>query len=745
MNQPPPPDSNPQPPTSKPSIRQQAENSSMGGGMQAAQGNNNIQNQGNNNWLGNTWNIFLGRPSVAPVGNPARPENQRLLLAAVKHEVNARLESSLYNAVLINLGKQVQPEQVKRSWDAEIKIGSKPSELLPPKMSIMQVFDRMDIAGRLLILGEPGSGKTTTMLDLARELIQKAEANANYPIPVLFNLSSWKNPRQPMKDWLVEELKSKYGVRKDIGKKWLGDKQLLPLLDGLDEVKPEYQASCVQSLNQWLQSEFRPQYLLMCSRREEYEKVIRGRWQEAETLEEEADNLQEETRFHLNGAILLKALTDGQIQQYLASVNLAELWQVLQPDKPLLQLMRTPLFLSVLIFILLHDEKFDCQEWQRLISTKARLQYLFDAYWEAAMKRDLVNPQQKDIGIKSRAYGKRKPPSAWQTRQMLVYLAQQLQRESQTEFLIEKMQPTWLQTRFHKQIYRIGIIQIFGLIAGLGTTGLLSGLTTELSASQFRFGLSFGVSTGLVFGLRSGLSEEIKPVESLKWSWVNARKGLRGGLIDGMIFGMIFRLVDGLLERLINSVHLDFVLSFQLLMFIGLVVGLSVGLSTGLSAGLSGPDIEVESRTVPNQGIRKSAANAGVFMLIILLVGGLIGGLIGGLLFGLVAVLMSPAPSTKQQIVGLIGGMVIGLIFGLVAGLAFGLIAVLNGSAGRACIQHFMLRAVLWHNNYIPWNYARFLDYATERMFLQRVGGRYRFIHKLLQDYFAQMPLDTFK
>ncbi|MHC5862125.1 hypothetical protein [Nostoc sp.] len=28
---------------------------------------------------------------------------------------------------------------------------------------------------------------------------------------------------------------------------------------------------------------------------------------------------------------------------------------------------------------------------------------------------------------------------------------------------------------------------------------------------------------------------------------------------------------------------------------------------------------------------------------------------------------------------------------------------------------------------------------SSSRLFLQRVGGRYRFIHKLLQDHFAQM------
>ncbi len=64
--------------------------------------------------------------------------------------------------MLINLGKEQQPEQVKRPWDAEIKIGSKPSESIPNTSSILEVFDQEEIAGRLLILGNPGSGKTTT-------------------------------------------------------------------------------------------------------------------------------------------------------------------------------------------------------------------------------------------------------------------------------------------------------------------------------------------------------------------------------------------------------------------------------------------------------------------------------------------------------------------------------------------------------------------------------------------------------
>jgi hypothetical protein len=56
---------------------------------------------------------------------------------------------------------------------------------------------------------------------------------------------------------------------------------------------------------------------------------------------------------------------------------------------------------------------------------------------------------------------------------------------------------------------------------------------------------------------------------------------------------------------------------------------------------------------------------------------------------------------------------------------------------GGACIQHFCLRIILTRHYKIPWNLARFLNYCTERRLLQRIGGRYRFIHRELLEYFA--------
>ncbi|NES72724.1 MAG: hypothetical protein F6K24_49760 [Okeania sp. SIO2D1] len=52
-------------------------------------------------------------------------------------------------------------------------------------------------------------------------------------------------------------------------------------------------------------------------------------------------------------------------------------------------------------------------------------------------------------------------------------------------------------------------------------------------------------------------------------------------------------------------------------------------------------------------------------------------------------------------------------------------------------IQHLILRIIFFLTKKAPWNYARFLNYATEKMLLQRVGGGYRFIHRLLQERLA--------
>jgi hypothetical protein len=56
---------------------------------------------------------------------------------------------------------------------------------------------------------------------------------------------------------------------------------------------------------------------------------------------------------------------------------------------------------------------------------------------------------------------------------------------------------------------------------------------------------------------------------------------------------------------------------------------------------------------------------------------------------------------------------------------------------GLDVVQHYVLRLILFIQGQTPRNYAHFLDYAVGCIFLQRVGGGYRFIHRLLLEYFA--------
>ena len=608
-------------------------------------------------------------PSTSATESPNRQnlQNRCKLLEDVSREVEGRLESSLHNSALINLFKEKQNEQVECRWAVEVKIGNHSTTQLSAKTKIIEVFDQKAIAGKLLILGAPGAGKTTTLLEIARELCDRALNDLNQPIPALFNLSTWKDDKQAIAEWLVVELKDKWGVRTDIGKHWLQNHQLLPLLDGLDELESNRQERCVQAINQFLKQAYCPKNLVVCSRRDEYELS--------------------NTQLQLNGAVCLQPLSSTQIHDYLLHVGRPELWQSINNDPEQLKLVKTPLLLSIMT---LAAEEISIEEWQKRNSPESRCRYLLDAYIERMLKRD----------IKHRWYVSGKP-SPEETKHWLSWLASRLKDVSSEEFLIERMQPSWLRTRVQKQIYHVGT----GIIGGL-IIGVIGGLFIELTSNDHRDGLIFGLIIGLMSGLILGFRQKIQPVETVKWSGMK----VRSGLVYGLVYGLIYGLISWPIFALVHSSNIE----FTQVLFHAPIFALFGGSIGALIGGLSGPDIE--KRTVPNQGIWRSAVNTANFAFV------------GWLVFGLIVVLAKWLfARVDVDAYTLISSGMLGVLIGGVV-------------PGTACLQHLTLRLILWQNGYIPWNYARFLNYATERVFLQRVGGRYRFIHDLLREHFAQMP-----
>ncbi|NES18958.1 MAG: tetratricopeptide repeat protein [Symploca sp. SIO3E6] len=389
-----------------------------------------------------------------------RPEAERDLLKEVKRQVNCRLDGQLHHRVRLNLSKETQPRQV-RPWDMDVKVAlPQQSQLLSPETSIGQVFDQC--SGRLLILGEPGAGKTTSLLDLALELAAIAEADPQQRIPVVVDLADWqpivspstsrgsrvsrKNFSEPFSEeelvesttnWLISKVSNKYGVvsLQQI-QQWLEKKRLVPLLDGLDEVSPEYQRDCVRAINLWLDSKWQPTEVAVCCRREPYESYSE--------------------KLKLYGAVYLQDLTDKQIQKFLVEANRGELAKSLMADENLLALIRRPLLLSMAIIAYKELEQI---QWQRATSAGDRLNLLLDAYVRYMLNQDRS----------TYVYSNKKLPSQEQSRKWLEILALQLLQDSETDFLVERINTRWLSTFFQKRLFTVLAIAAWGLIIAIGS------------------------------------------------------------------------------------------------------------------------------------------------------------------------------------------------------------------------------------------------------------------------------------
>ncbi len=170
--------------------------------------------------------VHISIPTSEKTKSAREERNRERMLELVKNSwVKGVLEQSLHGEVLIKLGLEERKDAVYNRQGMELQTPGKPNRLLPTGTKVMDVFDEM--GQTLLILGEPGSGKTTLLVELARDTIARAEKDPKHRIPVVFNLSSWTDAKQPIADWLVDELKTKYYTPKKIASDWIENDDLL--------------------------------------------------------------------------------------------------------------------------------------------------------------------------------------------------------------------------------------------------------------------------------------------------------------------------------------------------------------------------------------------------------------------------------------------------------------------------------------------------------------------------------------
>jgi transcriptional regulator with XRE-family HTH domain/DNA polymerase III delta prime subunit len=418
------------------------------------------------------------RPSETTL--PPRDQDRQSMIQRVSNLwISGVLDHSLFQGRLIHLHLQEQPDAVANPWAEAVQESILPSHAIDEKKSIIDIYDHA--SGALLLLGESGAGKTTTLLCLTRELLERAKADETHPLPAVFNLSSWAERRLSIPAWMVEELNRKYQVPHKLAQTWVEANQVLPLLDGLDEVTESCRVDCIQTLNEYRKEHgFLP--MVVCSRKVGYLALL--------------------TRLALNNAIAIEPLTEKQIDEYITSGGkpFRDVKTAFQNDPSLKELASTPLMLSII------TRAFQNSSLSPLASVqdpRERRRLIFEKYVEVVLRR-------------------RGPKKQYQPEQVvhwLAWLARHMQNHNQTEFHLERLQPDWLPDDRTRLRYRNTI------------TRLVFGINCCVVAALFACfrGDSAPTKPGLFFWLGAGG----KGNEILEWMRPGLAPGLAGaGSLD---------------------------------------------------------------------------------------------------------------------------------------------------------------------------------------------------------------------
>lgn len=431
--------------------------------------------------------------ALETVRRPAPAERDRAVLLdrVERFWIDGVLEDSLDGLPFVPVGLRAK-EAVDAGTAFVSGVARKTTtEALP------QLFERADEA--LLILGAAGSGKTTAMLGLARQLVEDARLDPLRPVPLMLNLASWVEKEDALRLWIEDELLTKYSLPRRCARAWLRERRLVLMLDGLDEVTAARRRACVESINQFRRDHDLP--MVVCCREDAYADL--------------------DLRLRLRGAVVVDPLDDEQIRAFLSRLGDTgrTITETLERDPALRAEIRTPLMLHILRVAAAGSAPGELRG------------HLLSRYVEVAFERRPLDPRYP----KDRMMGG------------LAWLARAMQRHGLSELWLERLQAGWLPTpRARRFALGLGPALVATLVVGanLGGGVLADGLRHDHTPV-----LMLGLLTApLVFVFNRGF--RVRPVEALTWSWRRASGhlplALAMGLLTGAAYGASFVLGGGL-------------------------------------------------------------------------------------------------------------------------------------------------------------------------------------------------------
>ncbi|NWF27386.1 NACHT domain-containing protein [Streptomyces sp. PKU-EA00015] len=621
---------------------------------------------------------------------------------------------------------------------------SEPVRVPASETEIRVLFDDVD---EVVVLGRPGLGKTTQLARLGHQLaVEALEQNSSAepsPIPVFLSLDSYRG--EPMEEWLVSAMgRGSYELPAVLVRTWLSRRQLLPVLDGLDEVPEAERPRCVEELRR---------LRVQCPG-----IAIGCRTDEAD-LRRLARSI---------GALRYAELlppTRQDVQDFLACdiEALKDVSAALEADPDLWPLLQSPMVLNVIHVAYRNRSAAELREPGSLTDRRGRI---FDTY----IRRCLADGRPG-------AYDEPERTLHW-----LTWLARTLTERGEHVLHLDRLDLTWLspaQQVLPKSVPNVvmsavalGVPLVWVVVAtqaGVIRTSLSDAaafavaMALTIAGQAYRSEKHYATSpsergsTGpdepgsilipfganmpvmlfnffwlvvllradltapgvLVIGLGylwvtatqfdAAFTDVYSPVEQLRWTWRRQERTLWSPTKQNYIRGIvtIFLVVT-------NVLLFGYVL--HLLCpdpwWIGPAATLPLGVLYAFGNQLE-PSLQ-DRRPRPNEGIRRTLRFS------------LIQGISTCLLIGLAlfALITLTSPQDDRARSAWFVALLLGSLYGLARAFRYG---------GLAILRHWTIRAVLAQSGSSPYRYRRFLHTAEQRILLYRADSGFSFPHRLLQ------------
>jgi NACHT domain len=414
-----------------------------------------------------------------------------------------------------------------------------PDDLAGEGGDLVKVLTRVP-TGRLVVLGEPGAGKTMLMVRLVLDLLARRVGGG--PVPFLVSIASWNPAAQDLRDWLGAQLIIDHPAlaspspagEPTLAAGLLASRLILPILDGLDEIPEQVRGPAISRINDAL----RPgEQVVVTCRSAEYRDAVRPQGSLGVTLRAAA-------------AVQLHPLDGCAVRDYLfddaagpdARARWDPVFAVLGTEAPAGQALSTPLMVGLARAIYnprpgelagtLPNPADLCKP--GLADREAVESLLFDAFIPAAYRHHTA--------------GRWK---AQDVKRWLVFLARHLERTIGSPNL------AWWQLPL--------ALPHFGLAAGVAT-GAVIGVLCQVLLQATGFGGVLGGSTGVAVGVVMVIAVSLSPKQptiargirrqlpSRRNSVLGAGVGITCGVTIGVLSGVLYGVVTGIVSGAVIGV-----------------------------------------------------------------------------------------------------------------------------------------------------------------------------------------------